>query len=571
MSNLLKFAKAHKIWTALIVIVVVAVGWYWYAKAHSGATSVQYVTTPVAQDTITSSVTGSGQVSGQNTVNLTPLASGALTEIDVKQGEQVQAGQTIAVVDQSSAQTSLAQAEASLASAKANYDQVESGATPTALAQSQLGITAAQQSLSQAQANYTQVVAQQKLNVANALSSELNAGLQAVAAGTNTSSASVTVSGTYTGTQTGQYVIGVTASGNGPEYSLSGIEFSPPTNVVTRGVPQAIGKDGLFVTFSANGTLVAGDTWTISVPNTASGAYLNAANAYQSALEAQTTALASAQNQIDNAQVSLQQAQASYANTSAPPTDAQVESAQASVTQAEASVQSAQLALQNTVITAPFAGEVAQLDYTQTGVQVGPSDTIAVLSTPQQIATISLNEVDISKVALGDKVTMTFDAIDGLTMTGTVGEIDNIGTTTQGVVNYNVQVVFDVPSDQVKSGMSVNASIITSVAPDAIVVPNSAVKTGTGANAGTSYVQVLGSNGQPQNVTVQTGIVNDTMTQITSGLTVGQNVVTQTVTVKAAASTAKTTSLLPTLGGGAGGARAGGYTGGAAGGTRGGG
>jgi HlyD family secretion protein len=411
------------------------------------------------------------------------------------------------------------------------------------------------------------VVAQQKLAVANSLSSELNAGLQAIPAATNTSTATVAVTGTYTGSQQGPYTIALTATGNGFAFSLSGLEFSPPTNVVTRGIPQAIGKDGLYITLSTSGTLVANDSWTINVPNTASSAYLNAANAYQSALQAQTTALANAQNQIDNAKLSLTQAQASYANTSAPPTAAQAESAQASVSQAQASVQSAEMALQNTVISAPFAGQVAQLNYTQTGVQVGPSNTIATLITPQQIATISLNEVDVSKVALGDKVTMTFDAISGLTMTGTVGQVDNIGTTTQGVVNYNVQVVFDVPSDQVKSGMSVNASIITSVATDVLVVPNSAVKTGTGANAGT-YVQVLGSNGQPQNVTVQTGIVNDTMTEITSGLTVGQNVVTQTVTVKAATA-AKATSLLPTIGGGgAGGARASGFTGGGTGGGR---
>ncbi len=470
-------------------------------------------------------------------------------------------GQTIAVVDQSSAESSLAQAEAGLASAKANYESVMAGATPTTLTQGQLSVQGAQQAVTQAQANYTQVVAQQKLAVANALSSELNVGLAAVPSGTNQSTATIAVSGTYTGTQQGSYVIQVEASGDGPEYSLSGLEFSPPTNAVTRGVPQAIGKDGLFITFSSSGTLVAGDTWTINLPNTSSSSYLNAANAYQSALQSQTTAVANAQNQISSAQLSLQQAQASYANTSAPPTAAQVASAQASLDQAEASVQSAETTLQDTVITAPFAGQIAQLDYTQKGVQVGPSDTIAVLTTPQQITTISLNEVDVSKVAVGDKVTMTFDAVPNLTVTGTVGEVDNIGTTTQGVVNYNVQVVFDVPSTQVKSGMSVDASIITSVAADAIVVPNSAIKTsGTG-----SYVQVL-TNGTPQNVTVQTGIASATLTQITSGLTVGQNVVTETISSKAAAApkTTASTSLLPTLGtgAGAGAARAGGFTGG---------
>jgi multidrug resistance efflux pump len=333
MSKFISFIQLHKFWTAVIIVVIAAGGWYWYSRAHAGTATVQYVTTPVAQQTITSSVTGSGQVSSLNSVNLTPQTSGALTAIDVKQGQQVSAGQTIAVVDQSAARVALAQAEAGLASAKANYEEVEAGATSTTLTQGQLSVQGAQQNLTQAQANYTQVVAQQKLDVANALSSELNVGLSAIPTGTNQSTGTIAVSGTYTGTQQGSYVIGVNASGNGPEYSLSGLEFSPPTNVVTRGVPQPIGKDGLFVTFSQNGTFVAGDTWTINLPNTSSSSYLSAANAYQSALENQTTAIASAQNQIDSAQLALQQAQASYANTAAPPTTAQTDSAQASLDQ----------------------------------------------------------------------------------------------------------------------------------------------------------------------------------------------------------------------------------------------
>ena len=91
----------------------------------------------------------------------------------------------------------------------------------------------------------------------------------------------------------------------------------------------------------------------------------------------------------------------------------------------------------------------------------------------------------------------------------------------------------DTTDPSVKGGMSVTVNIITQIASDALVVPNAAVKTQTG---GGSYVQVL-QNGKPTDVTVQVGISNDTYTQITSGLTVGQEVVTATINPSASTST----------------------------------
>jgi multidrug efflux pump subunit AcrA (membrane-fusion protein) len=159
-----------------------------------------------------------------------------------------------------------------------------------------------------------------------------------------------------------------------------------------------------------------------------------------------------------------------------------------------------------------------------------------------QMAEISLNEVDVAKVAIGQKVTLTFDAIEGLSLTGVVSEIDTIGTVTQGVVTYNVKIAFDTQDERVKGGMSVNASIITNVKADTLVVPNSAVKTqGTGHYveifdppiATTSGNQGTVSKVAPHKVQVEIGLANDTSTEITSGLKEGEQVVTKTTTTTA--------------------------------------
>ena len=114
--------------------------------------------------------------------------------------------------------------------------------------------------------------------------------------------------------------------------------------------------------------------------------------------------------------------------------------------------------------------------------------TMGTIITAQELATIVLNEVDVAKVKLGEKATLTFDAIPDLTIAGQVSEIDSVGTVSQGVVNYNVKISFATQDDRVKSGMSVDATIITDIAQNVVVVPNGAIKT---ANNGTAMSRSL--------------------------------------------------------------------------------
>jgi macrolide-specific efflux system membrane fusion protein len=178
------------------------------------------------------------------------------------------------------------------------------------------------------------------------------------------------------------------------------------------------------------------------------------------------------------------------------------------------------------------------------------------------LAVITLNEVDVAKIALGDKATLSFDAIPNLTIAGQVVEIDSVGTVSSGVVNYNVQMSFDADgNDGVKPGMSVNAAIITSVAQNVLEAPSSAIKTQGGA----SFVQIFDtappaptdglpgsiSTIPPRNQPVTVGISDGTMTEILSGLNAGDEIVTKTISsAKTSAATAAAPSILGAGGGG---------------------
>jgi len=220
------------------------------------------------------------------------------------------------------------------------------------------------------------------------------------------------------------------------------------------------------------------------------------------------------------AEASLKEKQTSLTNLMAGVDPLDIKTQELSIAQKRNSLYDAQNALADYTIKAPFDGVIAAVNL-KVGDSAGGA-TIATIVTKQQIAEIYLNEVDAAKIKVGMKAIMTFDAIDDLEITGKVAELDTIGKVNQGVVTYNVKIVFDMQDDRVKSGMSTNTKIITDSKIDILSVESSAIK--TDSNGGT-YVQIFNNNGQPQNITVQIGIANDTNTEIISGLNEGDKVI----------------------------------------------
>lgn len=213
-------------------------------------------------------------------------------------------------------------------------------------------------------------------------------------------------------------------------------------------------------------------------------------------------------------------------------------------------------------VVAPFDGVAGKVS-TQRFADAASGSAVVTLITTQQVATISLNEVDVAKIKVGQKATLKFDAIDGLSIAGEVAEVSPLGTASQGVVNYDVKIAFDSQDDRVKIGMSVSVSIVTDVKADVLAVANSAVK----SLGDQHYVETLdatsstkaGSDGlittsaTPKRVFVQTGVSNESLTEIIDGLKEGDSVIVQTVKSSSTkTSTTQNSSALriPGVGGG---------------------
>ena len=184
------------------------------------------------------------------------------------------------------------------------------------------------------------------------------------------------------------------------------------------------------------------------------------------------------------------------------------------------------------------------------------SAPIVIAPTQPLALVLSVNEVDLPSLKVGQRADIEFDALPTLTATGKVIEIADTGTVSSGVVTFDVTLSLDVADPALRSGMSSAATIVTAIAKDALLVSNAAVKSNTD---GSSYVLVMEDGATtPTQVTVETGLSSSTQTQIISGVEVGQTVVTQTTTSSDSGSDSGSDSsqrsgiMMPGLGGGPG-------------------
>ena len=265
-----------------------------------------------------------------------------------------------------------------------------------------------------------------------------------------------------------------------------------------------------------------------------------AAASYQSALNS----VSSAQNERLSAEASYRVAEKAddedddtYTKRQLKVLENKIDLADNSVLQAQKSLSASALSYQNVVddaskrtVTSPIDGTIIDVSI-KNGDELGSSSNsssesaiiVGDLSTLK--AEIPVNEVDITKVEVGQKVAITLDALEDVEFSGEVEKIDSIGTSSSGVVSYDVTVKFNELDDRIKPTMSVAAIITISEKEDVITVSSSAIKSGMNDE---SFVEVL-ENGMLKMVTVEVGDSNDTDTEITSGISEGDNVITQTI------------------------------------------
>jgi HlyD family secretion protein len=628
---MIKFLKKHKLVSGLIILVIVAGGYYGYQRVNNVKAETRYVVGTVSKDTIITTVSGSGQISASNQVDIKPKASGDVIKVAVQAGQTVKAGDLLVQLDPQTAQKAVRDAEVNLQTAKLSLQKLVQPATAYQLLQATNALTSAQDTLTKLQLSQgtdyqksqnTSQQAQDNLNsdynsAFNNISStflnlptiinDLNNILYSNDIGASESSigkdqwnVAALMNSTYAGDQLKLQTFQDQAEADYKaaqakydtvfnDYKNAG-RYSDQTTIdnlltetldATKAMAQAAKSESNYLDAWTNSRTLYGFSVfaKVTAHQTSLATYISQTNSslisltssqatIQSDKQAIINAVSDLQQQTQNnpldltaAQDNVKQAQASLDQLKAGADPLDIKNQQLAIVQRQNALTDALQQLDDYSVRAPFDGTIAVINV-KVGDTASSGTAVATIITPQMVAEISLNEVDAAKISVGQAATLTFDAIPDLDITGKVGEVDTLGTVSQGVVTYNVKIALDTQDNRIKSGMSVTANIITNVHQDVLVVPNSAIKT----SGNSSYVEVpneqidltaagTSSNGivlatPPRRQVIQVGLANDTNTEVTSGLNEGDQIVTRTIAASTAATTAQSGQSLFNLGGG---------------------
>lgn len=572
--NFIKKIFKNKLVLAVIILAAGFGGYFWYSSSKTVKKTVSYATAAVETGTIIQSVSGTGQVSATNTVDLKTKAAGEIISVAAKTGQDVKDGDVIAKIDDSDARQSVTDAQIALETAQLSLDKLQEPVDELSLMQAENALTQANESYQDAKDSLAKGYDDGFTDVASAFLDlpTVMTGLQDIVQGSN--SLVVQSSANYL-----EYYYNAVKESDGAlkymkdagsayatarkdydkniEDYKAASRFSDTATIealiietynTTKEISEAVKNVSNMIQFYEDkATENNAEPQSFADTQLASlTTYSSKVNSHLSSLFSDTDSIQNNKNTIISSQRTIQEKTLSLSDLKEGTDDLTIRSQQLAVNQKAAALKTAKDKLEDYAVIVPFDGMISDFAV-DVGDTVSSGATVGTLITDSQIAEITLNEVDIAKAEVGQKATLTFDAVDGLSLTGKVSEIDAVGTVSQGVVSYTIKIAFDAQDSRVKPGMSVTASIITDSKQNVLMAANAAVKSD---NAG-SYVEELAdetnASGKLNKVYVETGISNDEYTEIKSGVSEGDMIVTGSTT----STSAKTTSGFNLFGGGA--------------------
>lgn len=465
------FFTIKKIIWMVIVVVLLLGGWFIFGN-RSNTSNIQTIF--VKQQDIEKTVLVTGQVVSSTDLNLSWQSSGIVKRILVKEGDVVSAGQLLAEQDTSNLVTQLRNAEA--------------------------GLVLAEQRASASKNNLTNVIAEQNILVSNAHRNLLNSTFAAETVGDYSAFDAPTISGTYTCDKEGTYVLETYSSLGGISVNYSGLEQG---TMLLTDIPRPMGICGLSLSFDKTKVLEPKVKFKIDIPNKNASNYNLNNNAYNLALQIRDTAIEGAKANVG--------------------TDSLVALAQ--IAQAQASVDAININIQNAKLLAPSSGTITQIDIKVGELAQATKEVIKLLNIGELHAEALVSEADITSIVPGQSIDNTFDAFSSNKhFTTTVLTVNPASTIVSGVVNYKVTGSLEKISG-IKPGMTDNMTIKVAERKNVLVVPSSAIINKEGKH----IVRVINDPKKKTYIEVEVGTgleADGGLTEITSGLSLGQEIVT---------------------------------------------
>ena len=502
-GRLKKLLKGKKRKCLALLLVAAIVAGILAARGLGGqeaSAEASYQTATVEKRNITRSLSSSGTLQPADSYTISTLVSGEILSDTFEEGDQVAEGQLLYTLDSSSASNSQTQAKNSYTQAQTNYKQAVEAKYPTA--------------------DMSGTVSE--VYVKNGDTVSAGTELMRIVGDNN-----IYLTGLFPYASPSDFYVGQTATIyiNG----FAGTTTGTVTAVSSSTVTTSTGLQAVSVQVkAANPGLVTADyTASIYIGNYSSYGQTSINLSASSVVTAEASGKVTGLSWLAGDTISEGQRICTITGDSV---DNSIENAKISMENAQSSLENAQETLDDYSITAPISGEVV----TKTAkagdkIEGGSDGTLCVIYDLSYLEmTMSIDELDISDVAVGQEVQITADAVEGTTYTGVVTKVSVAGTTSGGITTYPVTVRID-ETEGLRPGMNVDAEIILESAEDVLAIPSGAVNRGNTVLITADSPSAANAVDQeaPEGyvyVEVETGISDDSYTQVLSGLQEGDTV-----------------------------------------------
>lgn len=504
---------------AIAIVAVLGIGTFGYFRVQNRrpkAEAIAELTVPVELQDLTVRIEASGKVQPIQSVNISPKTSGRLAELYVEQGDRVEAGEAIARMESQEIEAQLRQAEARLADAIAQLAERRAGARPEQIAQARSRLEQQQaaleevrrgarpEAISRAEAR----VAQAEANLAEVLAGPRPEEIAQARA--RVDSARVQARLAQQRQQRNQYLA--------EEGAISQDDLDAAVTEWERA--QASLRE-------AEQNLELLETGSRSEDVAQARAAVAEARADLRELEN-----GSRSEDIQQAEARVREARQALDELLAGTRDEQIAAAEARVSEARAQVQFYEVQANDSLVRAPFAGQITQ-KYATEGAFVTPTTSASATSSATSTSIVALAwglevlakvpEADISQIKAGQQVEIVADAYPDLTFYGQVKLIAPEAIEERDVTLFEVRAAIETGTDKLQSGMNVDVTFLGEELSDALVVPTVAIVT----QKGETGVLVPDANNEPAFQPVTIGPTIGDRIQILDGIQAGDRVFTE--------------------------------------------
>ena len=510
------FGKRSVVITVVAAFLVAGAIYFFWLKSNSSP----YQLVSVTRGSITEVVSVTGNTTPIQSLDLSFPAGGTIAAVYKNAGDTVSAGAVLEELNTSGLQAQLAQAQAAVQAAQATLEGLQAGPTSQTVQVAQAAVASAEQTLANTYTSIPNAVTDAYAKANDAVHNQVGTFYNNPDSNNPQLVFSLNDPQVSNDANTQRVKVGNELSEWQTEIAVfASTTASLSTSTLGQDMQNAAAHLSVVTTMLNTDATAVVDATGLSASTAAT--YKDDVASAITEVSSAASAINTIQQNIASEQAQLAQTQAQLAQTLAGSTSQAIGAQQAQVASAQANVQSIQVNIANATLSSPINGIVTTQNAKVGQIAAAGQIMTSIISGNNFEVDAYVPETDIGKVAIGNAVSMTFDAFAGETFAGKVFYIDPAETILSGVVDYLVKVSFNTPDTRIKSGLTANLNINTQTDANALILPQYAVI----QNASGTYVDIL-QNGKEVQVPVTLGISDQNgNVEIASGVTVGEQVV----------------------------------------------